>query len=470
MRKAILERFIFVLLAALCINSVIFYIASRNTILNTTGKDMLYTLEMLDQTLDYEGDLSQQVQRMEAFTAGNPSRVTLIRTDGTVVSDSDADPSELDNHLSRKEVVQALDKGNGSARRYSYTLKKELLYVAYKSARSDIIIRVSVPYSGATEYLTMLLPAALFSFLAALVCALVVSKRFVDSVTRPLSNIAAEMSKVRGDYKGDYTELHFEKCQYPELNVIAETTMEMSKNVKDYLNRIDKEKQIRQEFFSNASHELKTPITSIQGYAELMESGMVQDENMKMDFIKRIKKEAINMAGLINDILMISRLEAKDAEVVVSDVRISVLLDEITDSLKPAAASGQVFIHCDCQPLCIKANPQQMKELLSNLVSNAVKYNRPGGQVWVNIREKGENLVIRVRDNGVGIPQESLDRIFERFYRVDKGRSRKQGGTGLGLSIVKHIVNFYHGTIRVTSQLEEGTEFIVTIPFNWQDL
>ena len=190
---------------------------------------------------------------MEAFTAGNPSRVTLIRTDGTVVSDSDADPSELDNHLSRKEVVQALDKGNGSARRYSYTLKKELLYVAYKSARSDMIIRVSVPYSGATEYLTMLLPAALFSFLAALVCALVVSKRFVDSVTRPLSNIATEMSKVRGDYKGDYTELHFEKCQYPELNVIAETTMEMSKNVKDYLNRIDKEKQIRQEFFSNAS-------------------------------------------------------------------------------------------------------------------------------------------------------------------------------------------------------------------------
>ena len=251
--------------------------------------------------------------------------------------------------------------------------------------------------------------------------------------------------------------------------MIAETTMEMSKNVKAYLTRIDKEKRIRQEFFGNASHELKTPITSIQGYAELIENGMIQDENMKMDFIKRIKKEAINMAGLINDILMISRLEAKDAEVVVSDVRVSVLLEEIIDSLKPAAAAGQVFMHCDCQPLSIKANPQQMKELLSNLVSNAVKYNRPGGQVWVNIREKDGNMVARVRDNGVGILRK-LDRIFERFYRVDKGRSRKQGGTGLGLSIVKHIVNFYHGTIRVTSQLEEGTEFVVTIPLNWKDL
>ena len=158
MRKAILEKFIFVLLAALCINSVIFYIASRNTILDTTKKDMLYTMEILDQTLDYEGDLAGQVQRMENFTAGNPSRLTLIRTDGTVVSDSDADPAELDNHLSRKEVVQAMKKGSGFAERYSHTLKRNLLYVAYRSNRADMIIRVSVPYSGASEYLTMLLP------------------------------------------------------------------------------------------------------------------------------------------------------------------------------------------------------------------------------------------------------------------------------------------------------------------------
>ena len=189
MRKAILEKFIFVLLAALCINSVIFYIASRNTILDTTRKDMLYTMEMIDRTLDYDGDLLEQVRRMETFTAGNTSRITLIRTDGTVVSDSDADPLELDNHLSRKEVVQALENGSGSARRYSHTSKRNLLYVAYKSNRADMIIRVSVPYSGASEYLTMLLPAALFSFLAALACALVVSRRFVDSVTRSIKQL-----------------------------------------------------------------------------------------------------------------------------------------------------------------------------------------------------------------------------------------------------------------------------------------
>jgi len=127
MRKAILEKFIFVLLAALCINSVIFYIASRNTILDTTKKDMLYTMEILDQTLDYEGDLAGQVQRMENFTAGNPSRLTLIRTDGTVVSDSDADPAELDNHLSRKEVVQAMKKGSGCGTLFPHIKEKSFI-------------------------------------------------------------------------------------------------------------------------------------------------------------------------------------------------------------------------------------------------------------------------------------------------------------------------------------------------------
>ena len=246
--------------------------------------------------------------------------------------------------------------------------------------------------------------------------------------------------------------------------MIADTTMKMSRNVKEYLSQIEKEKQIRQEFFSNASHELKTPITSIQGYAELLESGMIQDENMKLDFARRIKKEAENMTGLINDILMISRLEAKDAEVVFSSVRISVLLDDILDSLKPLAAQCQVFLHADCQPITIEANPQQMKELLNNLITNAVKYNRPGGQVWVQIREQGDAMVVRVKDNGMGIPADSLDRIFERFYRVDKGRSRKQGGTGLGLSIVKHIVSFYRGTIRVSSEIDKGSEFVVELP------
>ena len=463
MRRAVLGRFILVLLAALCINSVIFYVSASHLLMRTTAQSLIYTLSSIDNLLDYDQsdqELLRQTENLEDFTQRDESRLTLIRGDGTVAADSDAEAGEMDNHLQREEVRQALETGEGYTTRFSETLGQDMLYAACRSRHSDMILRLAVPYYGMQEFLPVLFPAVIVSFLAALGISVIFSRRFAYSVTKPLQDISKEMLKVRGDYG----ELHFDRYKYPEINVIADTTMKMSRNVKDYLNRIEKEKQIRQEFFSNASHELKTPITSIQGYAELLESGMIVDEEMKADFARRIKKEAENMTGLINDILMISRLEAKDAEVVFSQVRISVLLDDILDSLKPLAAQSQVFIHSDCQPISIEANPQQMKELLNNLITNAVKYNRPGGQVWIQIREKGDAMLIRVRDNGMGIPEDSLDRIFERFYRVDKGRSRKQGGTGLGLSIVKHIVSFYQGTIRVSSELDKGSEFVVELP------
>ena len=463
MRKAVLGKFVLVLLAALCINSVIFYISASHLLMQTTAQSLIYTLRSIDNLLDYgqsDQELLKQTENLEDFTEADESRLTLIRGDGTVAADSDAEAGEMDNHLEREEVSRALESGEGYVTRWSETLGQEMLYAACRSQHSDMVLRLAVPYYGMSEFLPMLFPAVIISFLIALGISFIFSQRFASSITRPLQEISREMLKVRGDY-GD---LHFQKYKYSEINVIADTTMKMSRNVKEYLSQIEKEKQIRQEFFSNASHELKTPITSIQGYAELLESGMIQDENMKLDFARRIKKEAENMTGLINDILMISRLEAKDAEVVFSSVRISVLLDDILDSLKPLAAQCQVFLHADCQPITIEANPQQMKELLNNLITNAVKYNRPGGQVWVQIREQGDAMVVRVKDNGMGIPADSLDRIFERFYRVDKGRSRKQGGTGLGLSIVKHIVSFYRGTIRVSSEIDKGSEFVVELP------
>ena len=460
MRRAILQKFILVLFGALILNGLIFYMVGSRVILNSSTRDMLYMLEVLDGSLDYESDLAETMKKLDPLMDGNNSRLTVIKMDGTVLADTQAQMDELDNHLDRKEVQDAIQTGSGYARRRSDTLNEGMLYVAYRSKNADVILRAAVPYSGFQQYLPLFFPASALSLLVAVVGSFIVTTRLVSSITKPLQDITKEMLKV----KGDYTELNFEHCQYPEINVIADTTMKMSKNVKDYLNQIEKERMIRQEFFSNASHELKTPITSIQGYAELLESGMIQDEATKADFASRIKKEAVRMTGLINDILMISRLESKEAEVTFSDVRISVLLEEIVDSLKPQAAEAQVFIHVDCQPLMIHANLQQMRELLTNLISNAVKYNRPGGQVWVNIRETDGQMVIRVKDNGVGIPSDSLDRIFERFYRVDKGRSRKQGGTGLGLSIVKHIVNFYHGTIHVSSEPDIGSEFTVFLP------
>lgn len=463
MRKAILIKFIQVLLAALILNSVIFYIVTSSVMLKNSRQDMLFTLETLDDLLDYTKDFKTQVQQMDQVTGKNASRFTLIHPDGSVAADTGfSDPSELDNHLEREEVADAFQYGQGDSRRYSSTMGRTMLYVAMKSTHSDVILRLAVPYSGVSEYLIMLLPAVWLSFLVALIVSIGVADKFAGSISRPLHEISKEMLKVNGDY-GD---LKFEEYQYSEINIIAETTTRMSQNVKEYLNQIEKEKQIRQEFFSNASHELKTPITSIQGYAELLESGMIQDETTKLDFVQRIKKESVNMTNLINDILMISRLETKEAEVIKTDVRLSLILDDIYQALKPMAARQEVMIHIDCQPVSIYANAQQMSELFGNLISNAIKYNHPGGQVWVRVWQSDQLLKITVKDNGVGIPSDSLDRIFERFYRVDKGRSKKQGGTGLGLAIVKHIVGFYHGTISVESELEKETTFTVCLPIS----
>lgn len=461
MRRAIFSKFIQVILVVLILSSSIFYISSSSALLKNSRKDMLNTLRAMDKILNYSDNIAGEVEKLKQTLNENNSRFTLIRLDGRVVADTgDIKVSSLDNHLNREEVKGALMEGVGTSRRFSKTLKENMLYVAIRSQEADYILRMAIPYTGMKEYVMLLLPAVWLSFLLAIMYSAFSADSFAQSITKPLYEISQELLKVNGDY----TDLSFSTYKYSEINIIAETTTKMSRNVKEYLNQIELEKQIRQEFFSNASHELKTPITSVQGYAELLESGIIQEEGQKKDFIRRIKKEAINMSNLINDILMISRLETKEAEVLKGDVRLSILLKDIIDSLKPLAASHEVIINMDCKPICIYANGQQMKELLGNLLSNAIKYNKPGGQVWVKVREEDRNLIIQVKDNGMGIPKESLGRIFERFYRVDKGRSKKQGGTGLGLSIVKHIVNFYQGTITVHSELDKGTEFIVKIP------
>ena len=226
----------------------------------------------------------------------------------------------------------------------------------------------------------------------------------------------------------------------------------------------DRETQkLRQEFFSNASHELKTPITSIQGYSELLTSGMEYPPEQKKEFLLRIKKEAQNMTTLINDILMISRLEAGTTVQSKNEFDISLILDEILLSAKPMIDEQKLKVVCNCPSIIINAEYKRIYELFNNVIINAVKYNKPEGSVNINVNCAGKKLHFNVKDTGIGIPDVSQQRVFERFYRVDKGRSKKIGGTGLGLAIVKHIVNYYKGTVTLRSKLGEGTEIDILI-------
>ncbi len=460
MRKAILMKFVQVLLGALCLNSFMVYIAGSSILLKNARRDMLYTLETIDSILDYHGDLSGQICRLEEMIGRNKSRLTLIFQDGTVAADTGADREKMENHLEREEVAAAISEGSGYATRFSDTLNQTMLYVALRSAHRGMILRLGVPFSGIREYLPMLLPAVWLSFAVAVLASLGITDRLVVSVAKPILDLSGEMMRVQGGS----IDLHFEPGPYPEINAIGSTAVEMSKRIQNYVCQLERERGIRQEFFSNASHELKTPITSIQGYAELLEHRMVTDPAVEKDFIGRIKKEAVHMADLINDILMISRLESREAEVTVTKISLLPFLNEICDSLEPLARKLGVFLSVECPPILINANARHLQELFTNLISNGVNYNRPGGQVQITAAYDDSYFSFRVKDNGTGIPKESIERIFERFYRVDKGRSRKQGGTGLGLSIVKHIVNFYGGRIQVESEIGKGSEFIVVLP------
>ena len=226
-----------------------------------------------------------------------------------------------------------------------------------------------------------------------------------------------------------------------------------------------KEREIRQEFFSNASHELKTPITSIRGYAELLENDMIPDPVMQKDVIRRIKNEADRMTVLIADILAVSKLEAHDVKPELMDIDMSELIADRVAAYEPRAKAAKVTL-CNyaMNHVHVYADYGQMEEIVSNLISNAIRYNKRLGKVWINAHNENGYMILRVRDTGIGVAPEEQEKIFNRFYRVDKGRSRETGGTGLGLSIVKHIVNYYGGSIELRSKLGNGSEFIVRIP------
>ncbi len=463
MKKAVFWKCMIVLFVALSLSSAISCFMISRILMENTEEHMQYVLSFWDASLDMDKDLQEQVEALPQVVNNEKARFTIIGLDGTVYADSEVeDISRMYDHSDRIEVQEALEGENGVAVRKSDTLDISMLYVTHYSENHQLILRVAIPFIGLGVYVKLLLPSILVSFIISTLVAISLAARFAKTVALPLKEISREIQKIQEASP----EFDYKEYPYPELNIIAETTANMSKEIQSAIQKLEKEKTIRQEFFSNASHELKTPLTSVRGYIELMESGIVTDEAQKEEFFKRIKKETENMTHLINDILTVSRLETKEAEVVFSEVRMYPLLQDVLTSFETMAKNMNVTIKIDCKPVCIYANLHQIQELLNNLIGNAIKYNHPGGMVKIKMEEYQKKLYISVADTGVGIPKESLDRIFERFYRVDKGRNKKIGGTGLGLSIVKHIVQFYNGEIQVKSVVGKGSVFEVWLPIN----
>ncbi len=224
--------------------------------------------------------------------------------------------------------------------------------------------------------------------------------------------------------------------------------------------------QVRTDFAANVSHELKTPLTSIRGFVETLQAGAIENPEMARKFLNIIMMETERLTRLINDILSISKLESGNDEVATERIRLDKKAYDVCEMLSIHAQEKQVTLNyrLNSEPVFIIGNPDRVEQLLINLTENAIKYNKPGGSVTVQVFKSDREANITISDTGIGIAEENLPRLFERFYRVDKGRSRQMGGTGLGLAIVKHIVRSMNGEIEVHSKLGEGTEFLITLP------
>ncbi|MCR4435476.1 MAG: ATP-binding protein [Clostridiales bacterium] len=506
------------------------------------------------------------------------SRVTFIDFDGKVLGESETSYQSMENHLTRKEIQEALQGKVGKDIRTSKTLNVQYLYVALPMESARVIIRVAMPLMQLQKIGQEIWNYTVIGILAGFMLTVLLALKFSSDITKPINelihvsreislgnyskrvnvkskdelgqladsfnNMASRLEKIVSEmtdknikfdsiinsmtsgiiavdnsYKtllinsiaaeifgikhgpgtvginilelvrnhqinrflketveGNASLLKEITVSSPKNRVLRIYTSPIKSNSASNLNsggiaviqditNIRKLEQIRTEFVSNVTHELKTPLTSIRGFIETLRSGAIHDREVSEKFLEIIDIEAERLYMLINDILQLSEIESKQKDSNIGTYNLKSIIAETISILEGVAEKkGVRLIDESDGSIEINANRDRIKQMFINLIDNGIKYNTENGSVTIKAF-KGEGKVsISVKDTGIGIAPEHLPRIFERFYRVDKGRSRSMGGTGLGLSIVKHIVNLYNGDIKVSSELGKGTEFIIQLP------
>lgn len=453
MRNKIIRSFLIILSLSFVIGFGILYGVLYDVSLNQQTSNLNDELSIIVQTNFEE---SQQIGE-ELFD--KDTRLTMISSDGEVLYDN-FDDSINENHLQREEIKEASKNGTGSSVRYSETMEQNYLYVAEYDAQEQTYVRLAMPFSGVSQSALMLLPSFFIAFVIAFFFVWLMSKRMADSILKPLQEISAVIRKA--DFGKE--KIEFQNYSYSELQEITDALQTMNNQIAKNLENLEREKQIRQEFFTNASHELKTPLTSIRGYSELLRQHAITDPDQIDHCLDCVLKESDHMTKLINDILTISKLEAKDYVVQKSHIKLKDLLENVLNSLSVQAKAMNLDIDASCENVTVYANLDHIQGILYNLISNAIKYNKPNGKIIIIIKERLDNILIKVMDTGIGISKEDQEKVFQRFYRVDKQRSKIVAGTGIGLAIVKHIVQFYNGSISLKSKENEGTSIEISLP------
>jgi two-component system phosphate regulon sensor histidine kinase PhoR len=472
--KLIAGVFCLLLLALVTVDYVATNVAKDNYIQNLTGQ-LADKGRMLALTFAEPEKLSvDQVRRMAQAAGG---RLTVVRADGKVLVDSDADAGSMENHRTptRPELLRAFRGEKGSDIRQSATIGVSFLYVAVPVAGGRSAIRIAFPLAEINRQVSGIRGKILVSTALAFLPAILIAALLARMISRRLAKIMAHADELaRGNFRARLRE-----TDSSEFGQLSQTLNETAENLQQTVAQLqyehaelEKLERIRKDFVINVSHELRTPLASIQGYTETLIDGAIADPDYNMRFLGIIRHNAERLARLTEDLLTLSRVEQKRQKFEFEIHFANALIHDAFEMMRPIAEKGKIELMEERAPedTVVCCDSEAVSQILSNLMENAIKYTPQGGRIWVGAQARGTMVEFFVRDTGIGIPEEDLPRLFERFYRVDKARSRELGGTGLGLSIVKHLVAAHNGTTRVESRVREGSTFSFTLPVNQHTL
>lgn len=428
----------------------------QNTLADATSANLSQETELIAAALNEQQEPIAFLRSLDR----EDLRITLINKDGSVAYDNEASPSMLPNHGDRPEVVKAFESGSGSAERASSTLDEIMLYRAVRLNNGQVV-RLAQAQPGVAAILMSLVAPMLLIAAAGAVLSFFLARRESRAIIEPLQEV--DLDHPRRSYEHAYAEM------VPMLERIESQRQELKRQMAV----LSDNDRMRREFTANITHELKTPLTAISGYAELIANGMVEGEDDLRTFGGRIYREAGRLAALVNDILTLSNLDeaerASDGEAVpigsTEPIELSRAMLTVEHRLEQVARQSNVTIGHETKPVVIEGVSRLIDELIYNLASNAIRYNRPGGTVTLRCGTNDDgHPYLSVADTGIGIAPEEQGKVFERFYRVDKSRSKARGGTGLGLAIVKHAALYHHAAIDLSSEPGVGTTITVTFP------
>lgn len=397
-------------------------------------KDLRVTADVLANT-----DMSEIIEKNSTYGA---LRITWINEDGSVIYDNDVAADGMTNHLDRPEVIDAIKLGKGESVRRSDTLNMKTFYHAIL-LDNGTILRVSTEARSMSSVFFHALPIMLVIILFIIIICVFISHFLTEQLITPIREMAENIDEVPS------------QSVYKELTPFIDRIREQHENILAAAKN-------RQDFTANVSHELKTPLTAISGYAEIIENNMV-DSSKQIKFASDIRKNADRLVVLINDIIRLSELDYSDVDINFTQQNLYDIASERVELLQNSAKKKNVSLSLSGKDTYVMSNRGMLVELLDNLIQNAIRYNVQDGKVEVVVFNEGEGPILLVKDTGIGVPEEDRERIFERFYRVDKSRSRETGGTGLGLAIVKHIVELHNGEIVMNSKVNEGTSILVRL-------